>query len=380
MSITAIKNAKLVLPDRVTHDLVLSFDKRILSIGERAEAQQWLDAQGYYLCPGFIDIHVHGGGGADTMDATPATLAAMAGEVAKSGVTAFVPTTVSMDEPDTMRALDNIRNYMANPQPGAKVLGAHLEGPFLNPAYKGAHSSTCLRTPSNQFSSWKDIIRIITLAPELDDNFVVTSQAVASGITVSMGHTAATYSQAMSAFAAGITSVTHLFNAMTGLHHREPGAVGAALDSGVWLEIIADNIHIHPAIYRMLLNEIDRLVLVTDGIRATGLTPGRYELGGQEVLVDESSARLGDGTLAGSILTMDRAVANFVQHTGINLVKAVAMASTNPAKLLGVAMERGSLVPGLAADFVLLDDNLMAAATIIGGEIYYNENFALSLC
>jgi N-acetylglucosamine-6-phosphate deacetylase len=267
--------------------------------------------------------------------------------------------------------------------PGAKVLGAYLEGPFINNAYKGAQKEEQIKTADFAFiKDFADVIKVVVLAPEtLEQTEKVKdfiARCKAHNIIVSLGHSAADYGTALQAIEAGASHVTHLCNAMTGLHHRQPGLLGAALDTGVTCELIADNLHIHPAVQRMIYRTkgADGLALITDSMRACGLAEGVSELGGQTVYVKNGAARLADGTIAGSVVTLNRAMANFRENTGATVPEVVRMVTENQAQELGLFEKIGSLSPGSAADITLFDENFTILYTFVDGrEVYKNPEF-----
>lgn len=390
----AIINAKLVCGKQELTGYALIFDNRIRAICPLKELADWpvaeiFDATGCIVTPGFIDIHVHGCGGYDTMDASLAGLQAMASCLANYGVTSFLPTLMAAEWEAMQQALSVVREMMelassastlpqtANPT-GAKVLGAHLEGPFLNPKYKGAQVSSAFRQPDfTLLDDYLDVLRIITLAPELGGSDDLLSKlAEHSQIVPAIGHSGANYEQALHAIKSGVRHATHLFNAMEPLHHRHPGVVGAVLTTGLSAELIADNLHVHPSLYSLVLKTQgpEQLILVSDAMRATGLPAGKSELGGQLVHVGEDgAARLANGTLAGSVLTLNRAVANFKEASNCSLATAVGLATRNPARLLGLENEIGDLAVGKQADILVLDPHFNLVSTYINGQITKKE-------
>jgi N-acetylglucosamine-6-phosphate deacetylase len=340
-----------------------------------AHVMKTIDAHGKYVSPGFIDIHIHGSGGKDTMDGEVSDLKIISETIAKSGVTGFLPTTMTMEKEKIYKALDSVKIAIAENIKGAKILGAHMEGPFISRKYKGAHKTEHIIKPDFEFiKNYKDIIKIITMAPEEDLQFkFVRSVKNNSDIVLSMGHTASDYETAMEAVEAGISNASHIFNAMPAFHHRAPGAVGAVLKSNISFELIADTLHIHPAVFQILLNAKgkDKMILITDSMRAGYMKDGKWEIGGQEVVVENNSARLNDGTLAGSILTLNKAVLNIMQHTDLKIYEAVALASLNPAKLINMDNAKGSIKIGKDADLIIFDEGLKVAMSISGGKIIY---------
>lgn len=383
---TCIRNGKIILPDQILTSHTLIFDEKVLRILNEKDFSKELipsgtktiDAEGKYISPGFIDIHIHGAGGCDTMDARVSAINTIAQMVAQSGVTSFLPTTISADVTKITQALDAISLAMKENVKGPNVLGAHMEGPFISTSRKGAHKEECLMRPDYAFiEKYKDLIKIITLAPEEDIGFeFIKNIKENSDIVLSMGHTNADYETAMAAIDAGVSSATHLFNAMSPFHHREPGAVGAVFNSDVAFELIADTLHVHPALFQFLLRVKgrDKIVLVTDSMRAGGMKPGQWELGGQKVIVDELSARLQDGTLAGSIIKMNQAVYNLLCYTDMEIYEAVAAASLNPARLIQMQKNKGSIEIGKDADLIIFDDKINIECTICKGEIIYEAS------
>lgn len=333
-----------------------------------------VDAAGLRAVPGFIDLQCNGGLGID-LAAEPERLWELAAALPRFGVTAWLPTIVTTPPRVVERALATLTAGPPDGWAGALPLGLHLEGPFLAPARRGAHPQALLRAPSLEaIVGWTRGagVALVTLAPELDGAAEVQRALVEGGVVVSIGHSAATAAQATVAIDAGARSVTHLFNAMSPLHHREPGVTGVALmDERVHAGLIADGVHVHPltvALAQRLLG--DRLVLVTDAVAALGMPHGRHELGRAEVTVGADGVRLADGTLAGSNLAMDEAVRNLSAFTGCPLEVAVAAASSAPARLLGDPA-RGRLTAGARADVVLLDDHGGVVTTIVAGMVVH---------
>jgi N-acetylglucosamine-6-phosphate deacetylase len=372
----AIVNGRLVLKDSIAEHKVLLFDEKILSIqdeGEEIEGAEIIDAKGAYVAPGFIDIHIHGAFGYDAMDWDAESVNHIREGLCRYGVTGFLPTTLSMDGERIKKALMHIAAAMKKEHPGARVLGAHLEGPFISLRRKGAHASEhIIKGDYELIRDYLEVIKIITIAPEAEGNMALMHRMQEHPhISLSIGHSNASYEEAMEAIEAGIKSATHLFNAMSGMNHREPGVVGAVLDSDIYCELIADDIHVHPAVYRILVKAkgSGRMILITDAMRAACMKQGSYHLGGQMVQVDENSARLQDGTLAGSILRLNEAVRNVKNSTGLPLNEVINMVTLNPASLLGLDHQMGSLEPGKKADIVLFDENINIQMAIINGSI-----------
>lgn len=375
----AIKNGRIVLPDRILDRHIVVYDEKIQRILPETdfslESAQVLDARGCYIAPGLINLHVHGCGGFDTMDANIPALRAMQKLLPETGVTAFLPTTMTVAWEDLYKSLENIREAMQKPGEGAQILGAHMEGPFISEAYKGAQAGTHIEMAAySRIAPFADIIRVLTVAPEcIKDKKAFISACRQEGILVSLGHSAASYEETLAAIDAGATRITHLFNAMPGLHHRKPGLLGAALAQPVSCEIITDNVHVHPAVQQILYHckPREKITLITDSMRACMLGDGISELGGQKVIVKDDVARLADGTIAGSVLRMNEGVWNFWQNTGCSLPESIAAASLNPARELGIEQEYGSVAIGKRADLTLLDERLQVKRTIIGGRDAY---------
>jgi len=381
-----IKNAKLVTPAGVYNPGWLRCKGGvIIALGSGAAPETHegdiIDAGGDWLLPGFVDIHVHGGMGAEAMDATPEALRAMSRFSAENGVTAFLPTTWTDSAERIQAALANIA-ACTGPQPdGATIAGAHMEGPYLNPSKCGAQSTLHIRAAArDEVMPWLDmnVIRLISLAPEIPENRWLITECTRRGITVSAAHTAATYDEMLYAASLGVTHATHTYNAMTGLHHREPGTLGAVLTlPQVRCEIIADNIHVHPGAMKLAFaaKGAGGIVLVTDAIRGAGMPDGTYPVDDREITVKDGSARLADGTLAGSILTMNAALRNFMNATGAPLETIWPVTSLNPAQAVGIASRKGSLEIGKDADLVLVDDSISVHLTMVEGRIVYQSTW-----
>lgn len=338
-----------------------------------------IDGLGLTAIPGLIDIHVHGGGGADTMHGRVEAIAELARTHARHGTTGLLPTTVTASRDALVASARAVKQAMEEGTGGAKVLGLHVEGPYINPKHKGAQLESQIRPISREEileiqEASGNAIRMVTLAPELEGAPDFARWLVEQGIAASIGHTGATYDQALEGIEHGMHHATHLFNGMVGLHHREPGVVGAILNSPeVLCQVIADGFHLHPAIIKLVFNikGKDGVVLITDAMEAVDLPDGTYGLGGQAVYVRAGKATLENGALAGSTLTMERAVANAVNFIGCDLGSALRMATINPARAIGIADRKGSLEAGKDADIVLLNPDGQVALTIVEGEIVY---------
>ena len=342
-----------------------------------AGASAILDATGCYVLPGFIDVHVHGGAGYDTMDGSVEGLATMANFFAQHGVTGFLATTMTAPHQEILHAVAAVGQWEPQASNGARLLGLHDEGPYISLKFPGAQPAAYIRPPSlPEFAELLAAgpVRMITLAPEVTGAAELMAMARQHGVVTVWGHTDATYEICVWAAERGITQATHTYNAMSGLHHRKPGVLGATLTiDSIYAQLIADNIHVHPAAMNVLARckGVERTVLITDAMRAAGLPAGDYELGGQPVTVKDGSCRLADGTLAGSILTMERALANFMAASGLSLAAAWPATSRTPAQSLGLDHQLGALKPGYRADVVLLDAQLQVVATVVGGQVVY---------
>jgi N-acetylglucosamine-6-phosphate deacetylase len=335
------------------------------------------------IVPGFIDVHIHGAGGADTMDATTEALTTMASILPEEGTTSFLATTITQDQKAIRKALENAAEYIEHHnQPGkAEVLGLHLEGPFINESRKGAQPAQHIITPDiEQFMRMQEAsgnnIRLVTLAPEKENGNKLIAYLAENGVIASVGHSDATYGQMAEAVKAGASHVTHLFNGMRGMHHRDPGVAGAALlFDELKIEMITDGIHVVPEMVDLSIRAkgTDGVILITDSMRAKCLKSGTYDLGGQEVSVADGKALLADGTLAGSILKMKDALKNMIEFTGISLEEAVKLASENPARQLKVFDRKGSIASGKDADLVVLDRNYEVVMSFCRGVSSYTR-------
>jgi N-acetylglucosamine-6-phosphate deacetylase len=402
-----LSGAELVLPDRILSPGTLVIDSdRIVDIRPGAvQTGSGFAFHGHYIVPGFVDVHVHGVEGVDSLQAGDA-ISSMAARLTRYGVTAFCPTTVACSPEALRRVLEQVRQAREEPAPGAaRVLPAHLESNFINPKYKGAQPAICLRSPRAALDArarhdatvtehgpegapfeaariLREIERaapdvgIVTLAPELDGGLDLIAWLLARGPRVSLGHSAATYDEALSAIAAGARHATHLFNRMPPLGHRSPGLAGAILETeDVAAELICDGFHVHPALVRTAIaaKRPSRVLAITDGTAASGLAVGGTALLGDETIsVGETAAFLRDGTLAGSVLTMDGALRMLVERAGVSLVDAATMCATTPARELGLVGHGVLAVDGIA-DVVILDRRLSVVQTYVGGQLAYSR-------
>lgn len=379
----AIRHASIIIGDTVIEDgTVLVADGRIQAVGDftlplpPGAATQ--DATGLLLSPGFLDLQVNGGFGLD-FTADPATIWDVAAQLPRYGVTAFLPTVITSPSAKVRQAQAVLRDGPPAGWAGARPLGLHLEGPFLNPAKKGAHNPSYLRRPAaHDVADWSSdaFVRLVTLAPELPGALETVSALTRRGVVVSAGHSMATFDEAAAGFDAGARYATHLFNAMPALHHREPGLAAAALaDPRVTVGLIPDGLHVHPGLVKLLWQLLgrDRLNLVTDAMAAMGMDPGDYLLGDFHVRVDDTSARLSDGTLAGCTLSLDAILRAFRAFTGASLPDTLATVTSTPARLLGLDATYGHITPGAAADLVLLTADGEVVETWVAGESRYRR-------
>lgn len=337
----------------------------------------------FHIVPGFIDVHVHGANGFDVMDGTLLALESISQALAAEGTTAWLATTLTASVEDIGEVVQVIGDYIEKEKSmsGAAVLGIHLEGPFLSPEKVGAQNGKNVLAPRVDYvKTWqkksRDTIRLMTLAPELPNAIELIHFLKTQNIVASIGHTNATYLETMTATEAGCSHVTHLFNAMRGIHQREPGVVTAALLSDkLSTELIVDGVHLHPAIVDLIFRtkNPEKMILVTDAMRAKCLADGLYDLGGQTVHVKNKKAMLPDGTLAGSVLDMVSAMRNMMAFTNCPLQDVIRFVSENPAKMLGIFDKKGSLLPGKDADLVVLDEALNVVLTMVSGKVVYQK-------
>jgi len=336
-----------------------------------------LDASDLHVVPGFIDLHVHGGGGADTMQADPAAIRIMGALHLQHGTTSFMPTTTTAALPHIEKAVRTVGIAMRNGAAGPRILGAHVEGPFLSPEFAGAQNPEFIRTPDMDFVArlaTSGVMKLMTLAPEIPGAQELIRQLRAAQVVAVTGHTASTYAEAATGTDWGIRQATHTFNAMRGLHHREPGALGWILqDPRIFAQLIADNIHVHPGAMRILAlcKSVERLLLITDAIAAAGQPEGIFALGALPVEVKDGACRLPDGTLAGSVLTMEKALANLIAATQTDLATCWPASSLTAAVSCGWDHRLGRLRPGYWADVTLLTQDLQVAAVLVDGRLRY---------
>ncbi|MHB8754812.1 MAG: N-acetylglucosamine-6-phosphate deacetylase [Candidatus Acidiferrales bacterium] len=377
----AIHAGRAFTPHEEISDAVIVVEEgKIARVGRRDEIEipagaKEILARDMTVVPGFVDIHIHGAGGHDVMSSTEEALTAVAKTVARHGTTSLVATTVTAPPDETRRCLEDIARYIASPInteppgiPAAEIIGIHLEGPFISAVCRGVHPPGAIAKPSitlldRYLEAANGTARILTLAPEIPGALELVERAYARGIVVALGHTDATYEQAHTAIFRGARHAVHVFNAMRPFSHRETGVLGAVLtDDSVTAEIIADGVHVDDPAIRLLLaaKGPDLVILVSDGTAATGMRDGSYRLGTFDVTVSGGVCRNREGKLAGSTLTLDRALQHMVR-LGVPLIEAVRMATLNPARRVGMAEKKGVLAAGADADLVFLTPELKVA-------------------
>jgi len=372
----AITNAKFITPDGIITDKALLFDNTIAGFVDSVDSDTTIiDARGCYVSAGFIDIHIHGSGGADTMDGTDIALDTIAKSILPYGTTSYLATTMTMSQEHIVNALENIKTYRAK-QAQPTLLGVHMEGPFINPQKTGAQDSRHITQASFELiDKYHQIIKMITIAPEVSNNlaFIKELKSRYPHIILSIGHSNATYNETIDSFECGITHATHMFNAMPPYHHREVGVVGAVFaQDDITCDVIADTIHTHTSTLDMLYRlKPNSLMLITDAMRAGCMKDGVYDLGGQSVEVKNHKATLQDGTLAGSVLKLNQAISNMLRYTTASICEVVSMVTNLPARKLN--LNKGLLEIGYDADIVVFDDDIDIKLSIIGGDIVYKK-------
>lgn len=376
-----IKNCNIIYLDKIEKGSVLVENGKIKEINpSNVNDTEVIDAEGLYLSPGFIDVHIHGAGGCDTMDGTVESINTIAKTIVQHGTTSFTPTTMTVAAEDIRKSMEVIKKLKEEGTEGANVLGAHLEGPFISPKAIGAQNPNFLLAPSVEnynkiVGDYSDAVVSITMAPEVEGAKELIKYLSDNGVTVSMGHTKATYDEAIEGIKCGACHSTHLYNAMTPFTHREPGVVGATFDTDITTETISDGIHIsYPALRTAYKQKgTDKVLLVSDAMEACGMPDGQYSLGGQDVIVKNGAARLLDGTLAGSVLTLDKAVKNIYNNSNYPLNEVVRMATYNGAKHCHVEDHKGLIKEGYDADLILFNEDIEIQKVFVKGKEVYNK-------
>lgn len=385
-----IHNVNIVLEDRVITGSVIvqnGIIERIISENSKDEAEPTkplssIDGQGGWLLSGFIDVHVHGGFSADFMDASRDSFDTITRFHASHGTTGMLATTMTASKDAIEAVLRAAAEYTGAEMPYAALYGVHLEGPFISEKWPGAQNPAHIMDAKLEWmkqwnSEWPNLIRQLTLAPEKNGSIETIAWLAGQGINTACGHTDAVYEEVIAAADAGLSQAVHTYNAMRGLHHREPGTLGAVLtDDRIAAELIADGVHVHPAAIRLLLaaKPAEKVILITDAMAAAGMPDGEYSLGGLAVIVEAGEARLREGNaLAGSCLTMISAVRFMLEHTNLSITEVSRLASGNAARQLGIGDRTGSIVKGKQADLVLTDEKLVVQQTWVKGRSVYEK-------
>lgn len=368
------KNFRVIFTDRIEMMTVQIRNGKITSFNPDDSDDEVIEGKGRYLSPGFIDIHIHGAGNHDTMEGTFDALETISKTIAEHGTTTFLPTTMTVDTKEIRKAVEAAKVAQGQVS-GASIGGVHLEGPFINEGAIGAQNPKYVQKPTleafkEMVGNNLDLIKNITMAPEVEGALELIPYLRENGINVAMGHSVATYEQAMEGIRAGVNHSTHLFNAMTPFTHRKPGVVGAIFDTDITTETISDGIHVsYPSLRTAYkIKTSDKVLLITDAMMACGMPDGTYSLGGQAVISKEGAARLTSGALAGSILTMDKAVKNVFEHTNLPLHEVIKMASYNGALFIGAEKNTGKIALNYDADLLILSDDLKVQHVFIKGK------------
>ncbi|MBS4535758.1 N-acetylglucosamine-6-phosphate deacetylase [Clostridium sp. D2Q-14] len=379
-----LKSKEIYVEDEILNDYYLLIkDGKIERVEKnKSEDLEIIELGDLNIIPGLVDLHIHGADGYDVMDGNYEALNNMSLYLSKNGVTSFLATTLTAPLDKVKKALVNVKESMEKGLEGAEVLGSYLEGPYLTEEYKGAHPVEFMRKVSlneikKLIDSSEDTIKVVTIAPEKENSLEIVEYLKNRGIKTSIGHTNATYDETMDAIEKGASIGVHTFNGMRGLHHREPGVVGAIMDSDkIYGELISDNIHVNPAVMRILykLKGKDKLYLITDCMMAGGLDDGEYQLGELKVNVKDSIARTESGSLAGSTLKLKNGIKNIMNACDIDLFEGLKLATIIPAKALGIDRNIGSIREGKRANLTVIDDDLNIYMTIVNGKIVYRKN------
>lgn len=375
-----IVNGKIVLKDRILENSAVLYSdviEGIVPCDKIPEGCEVIDAKGGYVTPGFIDLHIHGYLGKDVCDGEEESIRTISKGIIANGVTSYLPTTMTVDMSVIKKSLQVLRDLKEESKnwEGSEILGAHAEGPFISESKKGAQDPKYILVPDADFvKEYADIIKIISLAPEEDTGYFDAVREIRkdTDVVMSLGHTSADYDTAMASIANGMSHATHMFNAMTPLAHRAPGVVTAALNSDVSCELIVDAFHVSPALYDLVYKMKGRkLCFITDCLPAGGLPYGEYTLGGNKIVYRDIVCRLEDGTVAGSVLKLNKGIWNVYTNSTIPLWECVNCATLNPATAIGVSDKKGSIEVGKEADLVILDNEFNVLKTLKKGDIKY---------
>lgn len=383
-----IKNGTLITPfEKIEEGFLIIKAGRIAEVGlgqprEIMEAAEEIDAKGSYVLPGFIDLHIHGGGGHDVMGNSFAALNEISKTLVKEGVTSFLPTTLTAAHEGLLAATESVRKAMDRSTEGAEILGVHLEGPYFNPQRAGGQPKEFMRPPSMQ--EVKEYIRasggkikILSLAPEMEGALDLIRFLDREGMVAAIGHSDATYEETLEAAEAGLRHATHTFNAMREFHHREPGTLGAVLTlDSISAEVIADGVHVHPASIKILIKckGYEKVVVISDAIMGMGAPDGEYQLGGRAIIVQNGASRFKDGGIAGSAMSVGKGVKNLIRWLDLELPQIIQMATLNPARAIGEEGRKGSLEVGKDADIIICDQELNVKMTIVRGRVVHQES------
>lgn len=383
MSISLVGGTILTPLEQLTgHTLIIKDDDISAIIPDHLHGQtdtHRIDVSGMWVTPGLIDIHTHGANGHDTMDATPEAMGGIGEFLARHGVTSYLPTTITATQRKIQNAIDNIERFRSVID-GARIAGIHLEGPYLNPAHRGAQSEALIRKADpEEYKPWveHDLVKLMTVAPEIDGVLDLIDVGQRHALEFAVGHSGAAYEVMQEAADRGLRQATHTFNGMLGIHHRRPGTAGSVLtDDRIYAQVIADGVHLHPAIIQLIVKAkgINKTILISDSMRATGLVDGEYDLGGQRVRVERSIARIPSGSLAGSTLTLDAAIRNIMDFTSLSFQDVLPMATSVPAEAMGWMGQVGVLKPGARADVVCFDAEIVPRLVFVAGELIYKKN------
>lgn len=383
-----IKNGILITPfKKIEEGFLIIKAGRIAEVGigqprQITQAAEEIDARGLYVLPGFIDLHIHGGGGHDVMESSFSALNQISKVLVKEGVTSFLPTTMTTSHEKLLAVTESVRKAMERGTEGAEILGVHLEGPYLNPKRAGGQPKEFMRRHSIEevkqyiYASGGKV-KILSLAPEMEGALDLIRFLDREGIVAAIGHSDASYEETLTAAQAGLRHATHTFNAMREFHHREPGAVGAvlALDS-ITAEMIADGVHVHPASIKILIKckGYKRIVVISDAIMGMGAPDGEYQLGGRTIIVQKGVSRFKDGGIAGSAMSVGNGVKNLIRWLDLELPQIIQMATFNPARAIGEEGRKGSLEVGKDADIIICDQELNVKMTMVRGQVAHQES------